>query len=207
VRPTVDLSAWEARMSEESNPQKAPVFDPVRLETVNAGSDYPMEPEDFKKLYLHNCYCEMAHINKKGYPIVTPMFYVVRDGLVYMSSIRKHRHKVMDLEERPKISVSIHNDGANARRQKAILIVGNAEVSYDEELRRQIHWEIIDKYWSDVKSEEQRQAAFAGVHTPLRAIIKVVPERTMHWDFGKMVDAYEPGVWFNEAYDMVKKYI
>ena len=42
------------------------------------------------------------------------------------------------------------------------------------------------------------------MHTPLRVIIKVIPEKTIHWDFGKMVDAYTPGVWFDEAYQMVK---
>ena len=114
-------------MSEE-NPTK-PVFDPVKLEQVDVSKDYPMEPDEFEKLYVHNCYCEMAHINAKGFPIVTPMFYVIKDGLVYMSSVQKYRKKVLDLEANPKISVSIHNDGSNANKQKAILIIGKAELS------------------------------------------------------------------------------
>ncbi len=191
-------------MTETKTEGKAPVFDPVKLQEVNAGKDYPMEPDEFEALFVHNCYCSMAHINKKGYPIVTPMFYIIKDGFLYMSSIKKFRHKVLDLEENPKISVSIANDGANARRQKAILLVGHAEVSYDPALLEEIHWKIIDKYWSDAKTPEIRQAAFNGVHTSLRAIIKVVPEKTMSWDFGKMVNAYEKGVWFNEAYEMSK---
>ncbi len=191
-------------MSETADTEKKAKFDPVKLETLNVSRDYPMEPEEFEKLFKYNCYCEMAHVNKKGYPIVTPMFYVVIDGILYMSSIKKHRHKVLDLEENPKISVSIHNDGANLRRQKAILLIGKAEVSYEEELKRKVHWAIIDKYWSEVKGEAERKAAFEAVHTPLRAIIKVVPEKVISWDFGKMVDAYTPGVWFGEAYDMVK---
>ncbi len=182
-----------------------PVFDPVKLEQVNVATDYPMEPDEFDKLYRHNCYCEMAHVNKHGYPIVTPMFYVIMDdGLLYMSSIKKHRHKVMALEDNPKISVSIHNDGSNANRQKAILIIGNAEVSYDEDLKRDVHWKIIDKYWWELKDEEIRQKAFTGVHTPLRAIIKVIPNKVISWDFGKMVANYQQGVWFGESYKMVK---
>lgn len=191
-------------MSDESTNQPKAKFDPVKLEQLNVSRDYPMEPDEFQKLFKYNCYCEMAHVNSKGFPIVTPMFYVVIDDVLYMSSIQKHRHKVHHLEKNPKISVSIHNDGANLRRQKAILLVGNAEVSYDEELKTKVHWAIIDKYWSEVKGEEERKAAFAAVHTPLRAIIKIVPEKVIHWDFGKMVDAYTPGVWFGEAYDMVK---
>jgi len=191
-------------MTENQTTQPQAKFDPTKLEQLNVAKDYPMEPEEFRKLFEYNCYCEMAHINKKGFPIVTPMFYVVMDGFLYMSSIQKYRHKVHHLEENPKMSVSIHNDGANLRHQKAILLIGHAEVSTDDAMMRKVHWAIIDKYWSEVKDPAQREAAFAAVHTPLRVIIKVIPEKTIHWDFGKMVDAYTPGVWFDEAYQMVK---
>ena len=39
-----------------------PSFDPVKLETVQVATDYPMEPDEYEKLYKHNCYCEMAHV-------------------------------------------------------------------------------------------------------------------------------------------------
>jgi general stress protein 26 len=179
------------------------VFDPTKLEQLNVSKDYPMESDDFKRLFTYNAYCEMAHVNKKGYPIVTPMFYVIHDGFLQMSSIQKYRHKVHHLIENPKISVSIHNDGCNLRHQKAILMIGQAEVYTDDAKMREIHWAIIDKYWEELKgNEEQRNAAFAAVHTPLRAIIKVHPEKIMTWDFGKMVEAYDPGVWFGESHKL-----
>ena len=45
------------------------VFDPAKLEQLNVSKDYPMEPEDFQRLFRYNAYCEMAHVNKKGFPI------------------------------------------------------------------------------------------------------------------------------------------
>lgn len=188
----------------EQTTEKRPVFDPIRLERLKVESDYPMEPEDFKELFHNARYCEMAHINSKGYPIVTPMFYVVIEDYLYMSSIKGYRYKVHALERNPKMSVSIHNDGAQLRHQKAILIVGHGEVSYDRELRTKIHWAIVGKYWPDLKGEE-REAAFQAVDTPLRSIIKVIPERVVSWDFGKMVQAYDQGVWFGEAYSFPQK--
>ncbi len=181
-----------------------PKFDPVKLEQLNVAKDYPMEPDEYEKLFHHNCYCEMAHVNSKGFPIVTPMFYVVIDDILHMSSIKKYRHKVHHLEQNPKISVSIHNDGANVRHQKAILIIGKAEISDDEDLMVKVHWDIIYKYFSDLKTQEEREAVFPAVHTPLRTIIKVIPDKIINWDFGKMLEAHDPGVWFGEAYDMVK---
>ena len=86
------------------------------------------------------------------------------------------------------------------------MIIGKAEVSFDPDLLERVHWKIIDKYWFDLKDDEEaRQAAFKGVHTDLRAIIKIVPSKLMSWDFGKMVQDYQRGVWFNEAFDMVKE--
>ena len=176
------------------------VFDPIKLERVKVGSDYPMEKADFDELFNNARYCDMAHISAKGYPIVTPMFYVVVNGHIHVSSIKSYRYKVHALEKRPNMSVVIHNDGMALRHQKAILVVGKAKVSDDEELKTNIHWAIINKYWVEITDPIKREEAFKAVHTPLRAIIEVIPENIISWDFGKMVNAYDPGVWFNEAY-------
>ena len=186
-------------MAEQQGTQA--VFDPIKLERLKVENDYPMEKVDFDELFYNGRYCEMAHVNSKGYPIVTPMFYVIIDDHVHISSIKGYRYKVHALEKRPNMSVCIHNDGSVLRHQKSILVIGKAKVSYEEELKRKVHWAIIDKYWFDVVDPKQRQAAFEAVHTPLRAIIEVIPERIISWDFGKMVQAYDPGVWFNEAYN------
>ncbi len=189
---------------QENSTEDTPIFDPAKLQEVNVSKDYPMEPEEFDKLFNYNCYCDMAHVNKNGFPIVTPMFYVIVDGVIHMSSIQKYRHKVHHLEADSRISVSIHNDGSELKHQKAILVIGHAEVTYDDELARRVHWAIINKYWREVVDEELRQQAFTAVHTDLRAIIKVNPDKIISWDFGKMVQTYQKGVWFNDAYDMVK---
>ena len=185
-------------MTEET--KTAPVFDPVKLERVKVESDYPMEKADFNELLFNGRYCQMAHINNKGYPIVTPMFYVMLDDHIHISSIKGYRYKVHALEKRPQMSVVIHNDGMALRHQKSILVIGNAKVSYEEELKRKVHWGIVDKYWVELTDPDVRQEAFEAVHTPLRAIIQVVPEKIISWDLGKMVQAYDPGVWFNEAF-------
>ena len=181
--------------------------DPVKREQLSVATDYPMEQDEFELLFRENCYCEMAHSNKKGFPIVTPMFYVVIDDILHMSSIQKYRHKVHHLERDPKMSVSIHNDGSNVRHQKAILIIGHAELSTEQELLKKVHWQIIDKYFSEITTEEDRANVFEAVHTPLRVIIKVIPQKIMTWDFGKMLEAHDPGVWFGEAQAMVEKYM
>jgi nitroimidazol reductase NimA-like FMN-containing flavoprotein (pyridoxamine 5'-phosphate oxidase superfamily) len=184
-----------------------PKFDPVRLEQLRVAQDYPMEEEEFNLLYRENAYCEMGHVNRRGYPVVTPMFYVIKDDNIMMSSIKNYRHKVGCLEENPKITVSIHNDGTNVRHQKAILVMGQAAIHDDDALMRDIHWQIIDKYFSELTTDEEREVAFNAVHTPLRCIIEVIPEKILTWDLGKMLEAHDEGVWYVESQKLVSKFM
>ena len=182
-------------------------FDPVKLEQLRVAQDYPMELDEFDLLYRENAYCEMGHVNKRGYPVVTPMFYVIKNDHIMMSSIKNYRHKVGCLMENPKITVSIHNDGTNVRHQKAILVMGQAVIHDEDALMRDIHWQIIDKYFFELTTDEERDVAFEAVHTPLRCIIEVVPEKILTWDLGKMLEAHDDGVWYGESQKLVSKYM
>ncbi len=182
-------------------------FDPVRLEQLRVAQDYPMEDDEFELLYRENAYCNMAHVNKRGYPVVSPMFYVIRNDNIVMSTIKNYRLKVGCLMENPKITVAIHNDGTNVRHQKAILVMGQAEIHDDDALMREVHWQIIDKYFFELTTDEQREVAFEAVHTPLRCLIEVIPEKIMTWDLGKMLEAHDDGVWYGESQKLVNQYM
>ena len=182
-------------------------FDPVKLEQLRVAQDYPMEEDEFNLLYRENAYCEMAHVNKRGYPVVSPMFFVIKNDNIMMSTIKNYRLKVGCLKENPKITVAIHNDGTNVRHQKAILVMGQAVIHDDDELMREIHWQIIDKYFFELTTDEEREAAFEAVHTPLRCIIEVVPEKIMTWDLGKMLEAHDEGVWYGESQKLIAKHM
>ena len=131
-------------------------FDPVKLEQLRIAQDYPLEPDEFELLFRENAYCEMAHVNGRGYPVVTPMFYVIKD---------------------------------------------------DDALMRGIHCQIIDKYFFELTTDEEREAVFEAVHTPLRCIIEVVPEKILTWDLGKMLEAHDEGVWYGESQKLVEKHM
>jgi general stress protein 26 len=182
-------------------------FDPARLEQLNVRTDYPMEREEFELLYRESAYCNMAHVNKRGYPVVTPMFYVIQNDNIMMSTIKEYRLKVGCLMKNPKMSVAIHNDATNVRHQKAILVMGQAKIHDDDAMMRKIHWMIIDKYFFELETEQQRQTAFEAVHTPLRCIIEVIPEKIMTWDLGKMLEAHDDGVWYGESQKLVSKFM
>ena len=80
-------------------------------------------------------------------------------------------------------------------------------VSKPDAMMREIHWQIIDKYFFELTTDEERAVAFEAVHTPLRCIIEVVPEKIMTWDLGKMLEAHDEGVWYGESQKLVEKFM
>ena len=85
--------------------------------------------------------------------------------------------------------------------------LGQATIHDDDAFMREIHWMIIDKYFFELETEEERQVAFDAVHTPLRCIIEVVPEKIFTWDLGKMLQAHDDGVWYGESQKLVSRFM
>lgn len=183
-----------------------------RTDRLEVDKQYDLNPEDYRELFYNSHECFMAHVSKDGYPIVSPMWYVVIDDMIHLTTIKDLRRKTAALIANPKMSVVMTNFSLRAEdvltaltTQKittqilgryvvpfsridaimAILIKAKAEISDDRDLRRQVHEALIGKYYPG-ESSEQRQQLVTAVDTPNRVIIKVHPEKIMHWDLGKM---------------------
>jgi hypothetical protein len=176
-------------------------------------TQYDLNPEDYRELFHNSHECFMAHVSTDGYPMVSPMWYVVIDDLIYLTTIKDVRYKTAALLRNPKMSVILTNFSVRADQVKqalnaqeittqiigrylascsrienimAILIKAKAEVSDDRELRSKVHRLLVEKYYG-AESAEQKAQVVKAVDTPNRVIIKVIPEKIWHWDLGKMV--------------------
>jgi Pyridoxamine 5'-phosphate oxidase len=183
-----------------------------KTDRLDVKNQYDLNPEDYSELFYRSHECFMAHISKDGYPIVSPMWYVVIDDMIHLTTIKDLRHKTAALINNPKMSVVLTNfsvmaDGLKAALNSqefptqligryltplsrienimAILVKGKAEVTDDRELRSTVHRLLIDKYYAD-ESEERKAEIVQAVDTPNRVIVKVHPVRITHWDLGKM---------------------
>ena len=184
-----------------------------KTDRLDVSRQYDLNPEDYHEIFYHNHECFMAHISKDGYPIVSPMWYVVMDDMIYLTTIKDLRYKTAALMNNPKMSLiltnfSVTTDGVKAALSKqeittqvicrylvplsrienimAILVKAKAEVTDDRELRAKVHRALIDKYYVD-EPAERRAEIVKAVDTPNRVIIKVHPVKITHWDLGKMV--------------------
>ena len=183
-----------------------------RTDRLQVQTEYDLSPEDYRELFYNSHECFMAHISKDGYPMVSPMWYVVFDHIIHLTTIKDLRHKTASLEANPKMSLVLTNFGVRADKVRerlnksdlptqilgrylvpctridniqAILIKAKAEISDDRELRSKVHRAVIDRYWVD-EPEEVRAQLVKAIDTPNRVIIKVHPVKVWHWDLGKM---------------------
>lgn len=183
-----------------------------RTDRLEVKKQYDLDAEDYHELFYNSHECFMAHVSKQGYPMVSPMWYVVIDDVVHLSTIKDLRAKTAALIRNPKMSVIMTNFSVRAEDVKrvlndanittqvigrylvpisridsimAILIKARAEVSDDRELRAQVSRMIVDKYYRDQPLEKKDELVTA-IDTPNRVVIKVIPEQIWNWDLGKM---------------------
>lgn len=184
-----------------------------KTDRLQVETQYDLNPEDYHELFYNSHECFMAHVSKDGYPIVSPMWYVVIDDMIHLTTIKDLRRKTAALMANPKMSVVLTNFSVRAEdvltalttqeittqilgryvtaysridEIMAILIKAKAEITDDRELRKDVHEAIVEKYYS-MDSPEQRKELVKAVDTPNRVIIKVHPVKILHWDLGKMV--------------------
>lgn len=195
--------------------QKIPSIEELakRTDRLQVQTQYDLDPEDYKELFNYSHECFMGHVSKDGYPMVSPMWYAVIDGIIHLTTIKDLRYKTAALMKNPKMSLILTNFSVRAEQVKdalnkakittpiigryllpcsrieniqAILIKCDAELSDDRELRAKVHRALIDRYYGDAPAE-QRAEIVKAVDTPNRIIIKVNPIKIWHWDLGKMV--------------------
>ena len=184
----------------------------IRTDRLQVQTEYDLSPADYHELFYNSHECFMAHISKDGYPMVSPMWYVVFDDIIHLTTIKDVRYKTASLIANPKMSLILTSFGVRADKVRdrlnstelttqilgrylvpctrieniqAILIKGKAEISDDVELRAKVHRAVIDRYWVDEPPEVRAQLVKA-IDTPNRVIIKVRPVKVWHWDLGKM---------------------
>ena len=184
-----------------------------RTDRLEVQKQYDLDPEDYREIFNNSHECFMAHVSKDGYPMVSPMWYVVIDDLIHLTTIKDIRYKTGALLSNPKMSVIFTNFSVGADDVKealnradittqiigrylipcskienimAVLVKARAEVSEDRDLRAKVHRLLADKYYADA-SPERKADIVKAIDTPNRVIIKVHPVKIIHWDLGKMV--------------------
>ena len=139
---------------------------------------------DEQAAYLRtNRKCALATLDKDGFPHVTAMNFVMRDGAVYMTSYGKAQ-KVVNIRRDPKVAMMVETGSAYAEL-KGVMVRGLCEIIEGEDAVHQV-WA-----WSaEARGETYSRPAGASSSAPKRVVLKIVPRKTISWDHSKLGGRY-----------------
>ncbi len=132
-------------------------------------------------------------VDGRGYPHVTPMWYVVDDGKVVFRSFTRSQ-KIVNLRRNPKVGVLVE-EGHAYEDLRGVMIQGQATLVDDPEFVLDLYGRLAARYafagaepvtFPDRASLE---AAF-GRFAPKNTAVVVDPVRISSWDHRKLAGQY-----------------
>jgi PPOX class probable F420-dependent enzyme len=139
---------------------------------------------DEQAAYLRaNRKCALATLDKDGFPHVTAMNFVVRDGAYYMTSYGKAQ-KVVNIRRDPKVAIMVET-GTSYAELKGVMVRGLCEIIEGADAVRQVF------AWSaEARGDIYKRPTGASDSAPKRIVLKIVPQKTISWDHSKLGGRY-----------------
>jgi PPOX class probable F420-dependent enzyme len=127
-------------------------------------------------------------LGRDGWPHVTALWYVMRDGEPWIYTYRKSQ-KVRNLERDPRATLLVE-DGNEYQELRGAMLKARAVVHDDTETVTRMAEALFLKYQADgAKLDDATRAALA-TQIPKRAAIQFEVKETVSWDHAKLGGAY-----------------
>ena len=127
--------------------------------------------------------CALATLDKEGFPHVTAMNFVMRDGAFYMTSYGKAQ-KVINIRRNPKVAVMVET-GRNYSDLRGVMIRGECEIIEDAAAVEATMRATLEKGSGSVALGRGPQKS-----APKRVVLKVIPKKIASWDHSKLGGHY-----------------
>ena len=150
-------------------------------------SEWWMSQADIQDLLRNGKVLYLTHLTKEGWPMVTPMFYCMLGDDLYTTTV-KGRIKEIAYRRDNRMSASLSREDISLTTEQALTIKGRAEIVEDDAIVRRAVQGYVDKYWSGFSKQEQDRY-FNTLYTKDRVAIRLVAEKIISWDVGKMEKA------------------
>jgi PPOX class probable F420-dependent enzyme len=124
----------------------------------------------------------------RGWPHVMPLWYVVREGEIWVWTYAKSQ-KVRNLERDPRATLLVET-GEEYQELRGIQIEAEAELVRDTERVLEFAKQLTVRYTEGISSVEGDAAAALQAQAPKRAAIRFRPVRTATWDHRKLGGTY-----------------
>ena len=130
----------------------------------------------------------VSSLGPRGWPHVMPLWYVPRDGDVWIWTYAKSQ-KVKNLERDPRATLLIET-GNEYTELRGVQIEAEAELIRDLDRIVDYAKEMTIRYSDGIESVEGDAAAGLRAQAPKRVAIHFHPKRVASWDHGKLGGVY-----------------
>jgi PPOX class probable F420-dependent enzyme len=151
-------------------------------------SQIALSPDEQRELLVSERVVSVASIGPRGWPHVMPLWYVPRDGEVWVWTYRKSQ-KVRNLERDPRATLLIET-GLEYVELRGVQIEAEAELHTDHEVVLEFAKELTIRYSEGISSVEGDAEAALGAQAPKRVAIRFRPVRVASWDHRKLGGTY-----------------
>jgi PPOX class probable F420-dependent enzyme len=130
----------------------------------------------------------VSSLGPRGWPHSTPMWYVPREGLIWVWTYAKSQ-KVRNLERDPRATLLVET-GREYTELRGVMIEAEAEIHRDLETVSEFGKQLTVRYSEGLESVEGDAAAALEAQAAKRVAIEFHPRRTATWDHRKLGGRY-----------------
>ena len=130
----------------------------------------------------------VASLGQRGWPHLMPLWYVVRDGEIWIYTYAKSQ-KVRNLERDPKATLLVET-GHEYAELRGVMIEAEAEINREPDLVYEVAEQLTLRYADGLDSVEGDAAEALRAQARKRVAIRFRPLRTATWDHSKLGGTY-----------------
>lgn len=130
----------------------------------------------------------VSSFGPRGWPHLMPLWYVVRDGEVWVWTYAKSQ-KVRNLERDPRATLLVET-GHEYAELRGVMIEAEAELIRDTARVLDFAKELTMRYSDNIESVEGDAAKGLEAQAPKRVAIRFRPRRVASWDHRKLGGGY-----------------
>ncbi|HET9119641.1 MAG TPA: PPOX class F420-dependent oxidoreductase [Solirubrobacterales bacterium] len=147
-----------------------------------------LSEEEQRELIESERIAVVSSIGPRGWPHAMPLWYVPRDGEVWIWTYAKSQ-KVKNLERDPRATLLIET-GVEYGELRGVQIEAEAEIIRDLDRIVDYAKEMTIRYSEGIASVEGDAEASLRAQAPKRVAIRFHPKRVASWDHGKLGGIY-----------------
>jgi PPOX class probable F420-dependent enzyme len=155
---------------------------------VSRRDQIKLTPDEQLELLESEQVVVVASHGPRGWPHVMPLWYVLRDGEIWIWTYAKSQ-KVRNLERDPRATLLVET-GVEYQDLRGIQIEAEAELIRDPERVLDYAKEMTVRYSEGIDSVEGDAAAGLAAQAPKRVAIRFKAVRTATWDHRKLGGTY-----------------